>query len=446
MAQVMPPRKLLDTRLLLTLVFLRRAGFGLTNQVLALFLASLGFLKTSIGVFMTLTLLGDTLLLFLLTWHTDAWGRRLVMLGGCVLMFGSGLVFALTSNYWLLLAAAVAGVISTSGDETGPFKSVEEACLAKLGLPKSRPKTFATYGLLGTLGLAVGASLGGFLVDFFTHAWGWSELAAYRAVFVGYSAVAVAKLAMVSVLLEDCEVKQNSSEAAPASEETLLLEASLAEGSVVASLATESSDASPRSGLGISATSVHHLQRLLVVFMLDSFGYGFMPPAWIVYHFRTVFHVLPSALGGLFFATNIIDAGSSVALMFTFRLLGPVRAILAAQLPSAGFFALVPFCHTFVPAAAFYFLFCACATMDVVPRQVLLTAIIPEHDLARVLGLVNIAKTFARCIGPLFTGPLADHGRLDVAFWVNSACLVVADLILGFSYAHRDAQLLAEHS
>ena len=42
--------------------------------------------------------------------------------------------------------------------------------------------------------------------------------------------------------------------------------------------------------------------------------------------------------------------------------------------------------------------------MDVVPRQVLLTSIMPKQDITKVMGIVNIGKTLARCIGPIITG------------------------------------------
>ena len=41
--------------------------------------------------------------------------------------------------------------------------------------------------------------------------------------------------------------------------------------------------------------------------------------------------------------------------------------------------------------------------MDVVPRQVLLTSIMPKQDITKVMGIVNIGKTLARCIGPIIT-------------------------------------------
>ncbi|OBA19523.1 MFS general substrate transporter [Metschnikowia bicuspidata var. bicuspidata NRRL YB-4993] len=446
----------LDVKLLLFSVFLRKASFGLTNQVLTLFLESVGVSKPKIGTFMTLTLVGDTAISFLLTWFSDHLGRRLVMVAGCVLMLASGLVFAKFENFWVLLSAAIFGVISTSGDETGPFKTVEEACLSQLTSPMQRAHVFAIYGLLGTFGSAVGSSACGFLIEYWILSAGWTLQACYRAVFIGYAGVALAKLALALCLSNNCEISQlpikilaqhlTSDSNFDLMDGALITEESSLLGTEVSQDVEEAlgpKTITPK--YGISAQSRKHLARLLVVFMLDSFGYGFMPPAWIVYYFRTVFKASPSALGNLFFFTNMVDSLSSLVSAFTFSIFGPVKAILVAQLPSAVFFTSIPFCSSYLLAAAFYFLFCACATMDVVPRQILLTTIIPKEDLIKVLGVVNIAKTFARCVGPIFTGNLAEKGLLYVAFIVNGACLFLADTILGVSFVHLDGEILSLH-
>lgn len=75
---------------------------------------------------MTLTLFGDLLLGTFLTLVADRVGRRKVLLAGSVMMIVSGLIFALFENYWILLLAAVIGVISITGGDFGPFRSIEE--------------------------------------------------------------------------------------------------------------------------------------------------------------------------------------------------------------------------------------------------------------------------------------------------------------------------------
>ena len=68
----------------------------------------------------------------LLTLVADALGRRRTLMLGALGMAVSGGVFALESRYEVLLAAAVVGVISPSGNEIGPFRAVEESTLAQL--------------------------------------------------------------------------------------------------------------------------------------------------------------------------------------------------------------------------------------------------------------------------------------------------------------------------
>lgn len=64
---------------------------------------------------MTLTLLGDVFLGTFLTLIADRVGRRKVLIGGSVLMMLSGAAFATFENFWILLIAAIFGVISVTG-------------------------------------------------------------------------------------------------------------------------------------------------------------------------------------------------------------------------------------------------------------------------------------------------------------------------------------------
>lgn len=436
-----------DVKILLVNVLLRRGSFGLTNQVLTLFLKKVGISNANIGIFMTLTLVGDTGLSYFLTWFSDDIGRRLVMCIGALLMLISGLVFATSLNFWALLVAAIAGVISTSGDETGPFKTIEEVCLSHLTPPKYRAPVFALYGFLGRLGAALGSVLCGVLIDYWIDKRGWSDEKCYRSIFVMYSVVALIKFLLSICLTHECELDENLRGVAAEIDQDIDNEAEVTEesGFLDTEAVEEPLTDTPSKLRGFSDKTKKVLPTLLIAFMLDSFGYGFMPPAWIVYYFKTVFHVGSSALGSLFFFTNLVDSFSSVASAVTFNYFGPVKAILAAQFPSAAFFTSIAFCKSFLPAAGFYFLFCATGTMDVVPRQVLLTTIIPKEDLLKVMGTVNIAKTFANSVGPIFTGRLAEHGLLELGFIINGICLLFADTILGISFAHLDGKVLAVH-
>jgi MFS family permease len=101
-----------DTQILILQRFVRLFAYGGSTLILASYLSALGNANTRIGLFMTLTLVGDVFISFLLTLVADGLGRRAILVLGAVLMSVSGVVFALSGNFWVLLAAAIVGVIS----------------------------------------------------------------------------------------------------------------------------------------------------------------------------------------------------------------------------------------------------------------------------------------------------------------------------------------------
>ena len=74
---------------------------------------------------MTLTLLGDAAISYSLTILADKVGRRRILLAGSLLMVLSGTTFAFSKNYYVLLFAAIVGVISPGAHEVGPFRAIE---------------------------------------------------------------------------------------------------------------------------------------------------------------------------------------------------------------------------------------------------------------------------------------------------------------------------------
>lgn len=102
----------IDIKLLCFQRFIRHIAYGSVTLILVAYLAALENSKTKIGLFMTLTLIGDTLISFVLTLFADAVGRRAILAVGAAMMVGSGATFALFKNYWVLLLAAIVGVIS----------------------------------------------------------------------------------------------------------------------------------------------------------------------------------------------------------------------------------------------------------------------------------------------------------------------------------------------
>jgi len=148
-------------RILFSTRILRLFAYGFLSVILALYLSQLGLSEVNIGLLLTLTLLGDTAISLWITTNADRIGRRRMLIGGAMLMILAAALFAATRNYYLLLLAATIGVISPSGNEVGPFLSIEQASLTQLVSDRQRTKVFAWYNLVGSFATALGALAGG---------------------------------------------------------------------------------------------------------------------------------------------------------------------------------------------------------------------------------------------------------------------------------------------
>ncbi len=113
-----------DSYLLFGIRVARMFAYGFLSVVLVLYLAQLRLGQGSIGLLLSLTLIGDAAISLWMTTSADRVGRRRILIAGAGLMLLAGVLFALTDQLAVLLIAAIIGVISPSGYEVGPFLSV----------------------------------------------------------------------------------------------------------------------------------------------------------------------------------------------------------------------------------------------------------------------------------------------------------------------------------
>lgn len=99
--------------------------------------------------------------------------------------------FALTGDWWLLVAAGTIGVISPSGHEVGPFLPIEQAALSQVVDDRNRTYVFAWYALAGSMATAFGALAAGTLARVWPQA-ASPTVDAYRAVVIVYASLGLA--------------------------------------------------------------------------------------------------------------------------------------------------------------------------------------------------------------------------------------------------------------
>ena len=91
-----------DGRLLFSTRIARLFAYGFLSVVLVLYLTEVGLTETQIGLLLTLTLVGDTVISLWITTTADRIGRRRMLIVGAGLMLFAGLLFAVTRNVALL--------------------------------------------------------------------------------------------------------------------------------------------------------------------------------------------------------------------------------------------------------------------------------------------------------------------------------------------------------
>lgn len=416
-----------DLHLLFLTRFLRMAAYGGASLILALFFAALDISEARIGLFMTFTLLGDVALSLLLTQIADAAGRRRILLLGCVCMGIAGGVFALASNYWVLLFAAVVGVISVSGNEIGPFRAVEESVLAGLVDEKGRSDVFAWYVVLGTLGSAFGLAGTGWLVEGLKGR-GWTELETYRVVFWMYGGLGVVKAVVTRFLSTRCEVDGGDKQGyVPVGRQ----DAGEDDDDDDERPAPPPPAPKPKPKMGFASLSTKTrwtLLRLCALFAVDSLASGMVPYSLINFYLDRKFHMPKNSLGDIMSVVWIMSSIGNIFASAISKRIGLIKTMVFTHLPSAIFLGMLPAANTVWFTIILLVARGTLASMDQAPRSAFLSKVVAADERTAVMGIVNVVKTLSQSGGPTLTGILAGDQRFWIAFVAAGAMKASYDI------------------
>ncbi|KAJ4287594.1 hypothetical protein N0V90_012297 [Kalmusia sp. IMI 367209] len=431
-----------DVYILIMARYLRLFAYGAVALILALYFEELGFSDAQIGLFMTLTLLGDVCISLLLTLIADSLGRRKTLFLGAISMAISGAIFALTSNYIALLLAAIVGVISPTGNEIGPFRAIEESTLAHLVPEEKRSDVFTWYVVLAVLGTSTGLIVGGVAVDQMQSLEGWTELDAYRTLFWIYTCLGCVKAAMTLFLSYRCEhgAKERKTGESNGETEPLLNGHGIQDTSPP--LSPDLAPKSKRWGAfsRISKPTRWTLLKLCSLFFLDSLGSGMVPFSLINFYLERKFDLEKGKLGGIMSATWFISTIGNIFAASLAKRIGLIQAMVVTHLPSSIFLAMLPAPPGLPLTICLLVARAVLNSMDQAPRAAFLSVVVLPQERTAVMGVVNILKTLSQSAGPWATGLLAGHGHFWVAFVAAGSLKGAYDLLLLAFFAGRVQQ------
>jgi MFS family permease len=410
----MPPKNLIPPALRELnrdgwLLFLTRSArlfaYGSLSVILVFYLLSLGLTDQQTGLLFSLTLAGDMLISLYLTTRADRLGRRRMLIIGAVLMAAAGLAFAGTHNFLFLIVAGTIGVISPSGNEVGPFLSIEQAALSHILPAKSRTTIFAWYTLAGSLTTALGALTGGAIAQSLQQH-SVPATNSYRIIVILYAAIG----ALLALLF---------TQISPAVE--------------VAPAETKATNA-PTHFLGIPK-SRNTVFKLSALFSLDSFAGGFVIQSFAAYWFYLRFGVQPAALGAIFFWANVFAGVSALLASRLAARIGLLRTMVVTHIPSNILLILVPLMPNLPLAIAVLLARFSISQMDVPTRQSYTMAVVPPEERSAAGGITGVARTTGAAISPLLAGLLfARPSLINIPFFLAGGLKILYDILVYFTF------------
>lgn len=395
----------LDGRWLMATRMVRMFAYGLISVVLVLHLAAAGLTENQIGLLLTFTLIGDTVMALWLTARADRAGRRRTLQMSAGLMILAGGVLALTQNYWLALLAATLGVLSPSGGEVGAFLPVEQAALTQTIADEKRTSALAWYQLAGSFATALGALAGGGLAQVLQNT-GSAPLESYRAVLMVYTGLGVLLLLLFTRLSKNIE-SPSSPSLLPKREKGVF-------------------------GLHRSRNMVFKLSTL---FALDAFGGALVVQSFFAYWFHLRFGVEPAVIGSIFFGANVLGGLSALAAVLLAKRIGLINTMVFTHLPSNVLLMLVPLMPTLPLAVLVLLIRYSISQMDVPTRQSYTLAVVEPDERSAASGVTSVARTVGAAFAPSLTGALlANPLLISTPFFLAGALKIIYDLALWRSF------------
>jgi MFS family permease len=376
---------------------LRDFGDGFVAVLLPVYLAAIGLGAFEIGVVATLALLGSALMTLgigVLSVHQD---HRKLLMAASGLMTATGLAFANTGSYAVVLLVALVGTINPSAGSVSIFVPLEHATLTQAVADSERTKMFARYSLVGSFAAAVGSLAAG-SPDFLAPL-GISYLTALRAMFVVYALLGLAGGFMYARLPAE-DTARSEQPAAP---------------------------------LGPSRAVVY---KMAALFSIDAFAGGFAVQSLLALWLFSKFGLSLAAAGLFFFWSAVLAAFSFPVAAWLARRIGLVNTMVFTHIPSSVCMILAAVAPSLELALGFLLVRAFLSQMDVPTRSSFVMAVVTPPERAAAASVTSVPRSLASAASPAMAGALFAAGFEAWPFVICAVLKIGYDLALLWALRH----------
>src|SRR2546428_693286 len=156
-------------------------------------------------------------------------------------------------------------------------------------------------------------------------------------------------------------------------------------------------------------------RRLAALGALDAFAGGFVLQSLVVYFLHERYALGLEALGGVFFATQVLTAASLLLAVRAAARFGLLATMVVSHLVSNVVLILIAWAPTAAVAIALLCLRHLLSQMDVPTRQAYVMALVEDHEREAAATTTNIARTVAQAVTPALAEAREARNRLRPA-------------------------------
>ena len=376
---------------------LRDFGDGFVAVLLPIYLTTIGLGAFEVGVVAAVSLLGSALMTLgigMLGAKVDQ--RRLLMIASG-LMIATGVAFALSSTYAVILLIAFLGTINPSAGSVSVFVPLEHTILSRAAADHDRTRMFARYSLIGAMAAAVGALASG-SPDLLANL-GVTQATALKGMFLLYAVLGLAGGVAYAQIPAD----------------------------------TTPHDEKPISALGPSRRIVY---KMAALFSIDAFAGGFAVQSLVALWLFDKFGLSLAAAGLFFFWSGGLAAFSFPVAAWLARRIGLVNTMVFTHIPSSLCLILAAVAPRLDLALALLLVRAALSQMDVPTRSSYVMAVVTPPERPAAASVTSVPRSLAAAASPAIAGALFAAG-LDAWPLIICGVLKIAyDLGLLWTFRH----------
>lgn len=387
-----------DIRLLTSSMFTRRIVMGFLQVVRAIYFALLGYTAVEIGLLLSLATLVSAVHHISFGYLCDRYGRKPFLLVGTVFATLRMVIFALSTDFWML---ALGQGIGAMGEGAGAGQPVVSGYITDKTEATQRPDIYSAMAITNGLAASIGSALGGLPV--YLQDYGFNVVEAHQLLW--WACAAGSALSLV-FLLPMGEPRRRTREV----------------------------DESKKGG---KIKNWDVILRFSLVRSTSGLGWGMTESLMTLYIFYR-FGVGSDALGPIYSLSRFISIFSYLLIPRMVGRFGDINTIIGSRIAAAVLTTAFALSNTY-PVAMAVLVINRIIVMFTMPiRQTFASGMVDPEDTATAIGVSNFARMGVRSVAPTLAGYMFDAVSLSMPFFTGAALMAINGVLYWMFFRKKD--------